>query len=86
MRKAIPATMFTGKEAARLSVLQQWVLEQGVTEIEMNERQFWNFASVQPIAEKPWTTFMGRLLHVTDMPLECQKRLELFDKRTPGAI
>jgi hypothetical protein len=86
MRKAIPATMFTGKEAARLSVLQQWVLEQGVTEIEMNERQFWNFVSIQPVAEKPWTTYMGRLLHVSDMPLDSQKRLGLFDKRTPGAI
>jgi hypothetical protein len=51
--------VFAGKETARLSVLQQWVLEQGVTEIEMNERQFWNFVSVQPIAERPWTTYMG---------------------------
>jgi hypothetical protein len=86
MRKAIPASMFAGKEGARLTVLQNWVLENTVTEIEMNERQFWNFVSVQPIAEKPWTTYMGRLLHVSDMPLDSQKCLGLFDKRTPGNI
>jgi hypothetical protein len=78
--------MFAAKEAARLTVLQNWVLENAVTEIEMNERQFWNFVSVQPIAEKPWTTYMGRLLHVSDMPLDSQKCLGLFDKRTPGNI
>ena len=33
MRKAIPATMFSGKDPARLSVLQGWVLENGVTEM-----------------------------------------------------
>ena len=86
MRKTIPATMFTGKDPARLSVLQGWVLDYAVTEIEMNERQFWNFVSVQPIAEKPWTTFMGRRLHVTDMPTDSQMCLGLFDKRTPGTI
>jgi hypothetical protein len=86
MRKAIPDSMFAGKEGARLTVLQNWVLENAVTEIEMNERQFWNFVSVQPIAEKPWTTYMGRLLHVSDMPLDSQKCLGLFDKRTPGNI
>jgi hypothetical protein len=78
--------MFSGKDPARLSILQGWVLDFGVTEIEMNERQFWNFVSAQPIAEKPWTTFMGRRLHVTDMPTEPQKCLGLFDKRTPGTI
>jgi len=86
MRKTIPMTMFTGKEAARLSVLQKWVIENKVTEIEMNEEQFWNFVSVQPIAEKPWATYMGRLLHVSDMPEEVQKRLGLFDKRSVGTI
>ena len=86
MRKAIPETMFAGREPARLSLLQNWVLENAVTEIEMNERQFWNFVSVQPVAEKPWTTYMGRLLHVSDMPEEVQKRLGLFDKRSVGTI
>ena len=86
MRKVLPATMFTGREPARLSVLQKWVLENAVTEIEMNEQQFWNFVSVQPVAEKPWSTFMGRMLHVSDMPTESQKCLGLFDKRTPGTI
>jgi hypothetical protein len=86
VRKTIPETMFTGREQPRLSALQNWVLENSVTEIEMNERQFWTFASIQPVAEKPWTTFMGRLLHVSDMPTESQKRLGLFDKRTAGAI
>jgi hypothetical protein len=86
MRKAIPVTMFSGKETARLSVLQKWVLENAVTEIEMSEPQFWNFVSAQPVAEKPWATFMGRLVHVSDMPEECQKRLGLFDKRSVGTI
>jgi hypothetical protein len=86
MRKAIPTTMFAGKEPARLTVLQNWVLDNAVTEIEMNERQFWNFVSVQPIAEKPWTSYMGRLLHVSDMPVDSQKCLGIFDKRTPGNI
>jgi hypothetical protein len=86
MRKAIPETMFASKDSARLTRLQNWVLENGVTEIEMNERQFWTFVSVQPLAEKPWTTYMGRMLHITDMPIESQKCLGLFDKRTPGCI
>jgi hypothetical protein len=86
MRKALPVTMFTNKDSARLSLLQSWVLDNAVTEIEMNERQFWAFVSVQPLAEKPWTTYMGRLLHVADMPTDSQKCLGLFDKRTPGCI
>jgi hypothetical protein len=86
MRKTIPETMFVAREQSRLSLLQEWVLQNAVTEIEMNERQFWNFVSVQPVAEKPWTTFMGRLLHVKDMPTDSQKCLGLFDKRTPGSI
>ena len=86
MRKAIPETMFAGREQPRLSALQSWILENGITEIEMNERQFWSFASVQPLAEKPWTTYMGRILHVIDMPEETQRCLGLFDKRSPGNI
>lgn len=86
MRKTIPETMFAGREQPRLSVLQSWVIANGVTEIEMNERQFWSFVSVQPLAEKPWATFMGRQLHVSDMPAEVQKCLGLFDKRNAAAI
>jgi hypothetical protein len=86
MRKTIPAAMFAVRDQSRLALLQDWVLQHAVTEIEMNERQFWNFVSVQPIAEKPWTTYMGRLLHVSDMPTDSQKCLGLFDKRTPGTI
>jgi hypothetical protein len=81
MRKTIPETMFAGREPPRLSILQSWVIANGVTEIEMNERQFWSFASVQPLAEKPWATYMGRPLHVSDMPAEAQKCLGLFDTR-----
>ncbi len=46
---------------------------QGVTEIEMSERQFWNFAGLQPLAEKPWVTFMGRQVRVPNMPEDAQK-------------
>src|SRR5690349_21385379 len=61
MRKLLPEKMFIDAEQSRLSALRTWVLDQQVTEIEMNERQFWNFATLQqPPTERPWTTFMGR--------------------------
>ena len=86
MKKSIPDTMFTDREQIRLSALSMWVLDHGVTEIVMTERQFWKFAGVQPLAEKPWTTFMGRIISVPDMPESSQKHLGLFDKRGPGHI
>ena len=84
--KALPDTMFRSLEQSRLSVLRNWVLENAVTEIEMKELQFWNFVQLQPIAEKPWTTFMGRSISVPDMPIEAQKNLGIFDERKLGAI
>ena len=78
--------MFTDPERSRLTMLRSWVLDHQVTEIEMKEQQFWNFAQVQPIAEKPWKTFMGRIISVPDMPIDAQKHLGIFDKRLPGAI
>jgi hypothetical protein len=86
MKKSIPETMFTDREQVRLTALSNWVLDHGVTEIVMNERQFWKFVTAQPLAEKPWTTFMGRLLSVPDMPEASQKQLGLFDKRGLGQI
>ena len=87
MRKAVPETMFTDSDQQpRLTTLRNWVLEHEVTEIEMNERQFWNFVSVQPLAEKPWTSFMGRSINVPDMPERSQKHLGLFDNQGPGHI
>jgi hypothetical protein len=86
VRKALPDTMFCDPEKSRLTMLRTWVLDNAVTEIEMNERQFGNFAHLQPLAEKPWTTFMGRLICVPDMPTDAQKHLGVFDKRSPGAI
>lgn len=86
MRKAMPDTMFTEPERSRLSTLRTWVLDNNVTEIEMKELQFWNFALLQPIAEKPWTTFMGRMILVPNMPIEAQKHLGILDKRNVGAI
>ena len=86
MRKLLPVTMFAESDQARLSTLRNWVLDHEVTEIEMNERQFWNFAQLQPVAEKPWGTFMGRQLRVPNMPEEAQKRLGIDDKKGPGAI
>jgi hypothetical protein len=81
MMKILPEGMFTDPEQSRFNILRNWVLENGVTEITMNERQFWNFAHLQPSAEKPWTTFMGRIIRVHDMPAEVQKRLGLPDGR-----
>jgi hypothetical protein len=78
--------MFMDPERSRLTMLRTWVLDNEVTEIEMKERQFWNFAQLQPIAERPWTTFMGRIISVPNMPVEAQKYLGIFDKRCPGAI
>jgi hypothetical protein len=86
MKKALPANLFVDAEQSRLSTLRIWVLDHEVTEIEMSERQFWNFARLQPLAEKPWVTFMGRLLRVPDMPAGAQKRLGIDDKAAPGVI
>lgn len=78
MRKALPPKMFSDTEQARLSSLRSWVLDNDVTEIEMTERQFWNFAGLQPVAELPWSTFMGRQIGVPDMPEAAQRRLGIF--------
>jgi hypothetical protein len=86
MRKALPEKMFADAEQARLTALRKWVLENGVTEIEMSEHQFWNFVTLQPLAEKPWTTYMGRSLHVPDMPKEAQVRLGIDEKSRVGVI
>ena len=86
MRKTLPETMFSNPEQSRFSVLRTWVLDNEVTEIEMREKQFWNFAQLQPVAEKPWTTFMGRTITVRDMPIEAQKHLGVFDSRNSAAI
>jgi hypothetical protein len=86
MKKALPETMFVDPEKCRLTLLRTWVLDNDVTEIEMKERQFWNFANLQPVAEKPWTTFMGRLIAVPDMPEDAQKRLGIFERLSLGVI
>ena len=79
--------MFGDNDQPRLSTLRNWVLDHKVTEIEMSERQFWNFAQLQPVAEKPWVTFMGRQLRVPSMPEGAQRQLGIFDlKNGPGAI
>ena len=86
MRKALPEKMFGDAEQSRMTTLRGWVLDNQVTEIEMSERQFWNFALLQPIAEKPWVTFMGRPLLVPNMPEAAQKHLGIYDTRQPGVI
>ena len=86
MKKNMPESMFGNREQSRISTLQSWVLDNSVTEIVMSERQFWMLAALQPVAEKPWTTFMGRLIHVADMPEDAQKCLGIFDKRSVGTI
>jgi hypothetical protein len=86
MRKALPETMFRDADQARFTTLRNWVLENDVTEIEMTEKQFWTFAGLQPVAEKPWVTFMGRRLRVPNMPEAAQKCLAIDDKSGPGAI
>ncbi len=80
MRKALPEKMFCEAEQSRLSLLRNWVLDHKVTEIEMNERQFWNFAQLQPVAEKPWITFMGRPISVSDMPESARAGLGFSDR------
>jgi hypothetical protein len=86
MRKSVPATMFIDAERSRFGMLRTWVLDNGVTEIVMKELQFWNFSQLQPVAEKPWTTFMGRTISVPDMPVEAQKYLGIFDKSEVGTV
>lgn len=85
MRKALPETMFNDKDQPRLTTLRNWVLDHQVTEIEMNERQFWNFAQLQPVAEKPWVSFMGRQLRVPAMPEGAQKSLGIYDNTGTAA-
>jgi hypothetical protein len=86
MKKALPEMMFNSPEQARITTLRNWVLENQVTEIEMSEQQFWNFAQLQPVAEKPWVTFMGRQLRVPKMPEGAQKCLGIYDSSGPGNI
>ena len=86
MRKILPEKMFVEAEQSRLTMLRNWVLDNQVSEIEMNERQFWIFAQLQPPAEKPWVTFMGRAIRVPNMPDEAQKFLGMVDRNRPGAI
>lgn len=86
MKTPVPAALFGDRDQVRLSSLQAWILDNGVTELVMTERQFWKFASAQPVAEKPWTTFMGRTISVPDMPEASQKHLGLFEKNLPGQI
>ena len=86
MRKALPDTMFNDKDQPRLTTLRNWVLDNQVTEIEMSERQFWNFAQLQPASEKPWRTFMGRQVRVPLMPEEAQKCLGIYDGQPLGVI
>ena len=86
MRKALPSGMFSDSEQARMTTLRNWVMENDVTVIEMSEKQFWTFAQLQPVAEKPWVTFMGRHLRVPKMPEDAQKCLGIYDKVGPGAI
>src|SRR4030088_222692 len=78
--------MFTNPDNSRLTMLRTWVLDNQVTAIVMNERQFWNFAALQPVAEKHWATFMGRQINVHDMPDDAQHHLCIFAKIAPGVI
>ena len=78
--------MFCDLEQARLTVLRNWILERGVTAIQMNERQFWIFAQLLPTAEKPRITFMESPLRVPETPESAQKRLGIFDKADSRAI
>jgi hypothetical protein len=82
MRKTMPEAMFADAERSRLSMLRSWVLENAVTEIEMKELQFWNFAQLQPVAEKPWTTFMGRMILVPNM----RKNILVFSISATSAL
>ena len=86
MRKSLPEKMFSDPEQSRLTSLRTWVLDNKVTEIELNERQFWNLAQLQPIAEKPWATFMGRRLRVPDMPEDAQILLGIDAKQHRDVI
>lgn len=85
MRKTLPDTMLNGKDQPRLMALCNWVLDHQVTEIVMTERQFWNFVQLQPVAEKPWTSFMGRNIRVPNMPDSAQKTLGIFEEGVAAA-
>ena len=86
MKKTLPENFLKDAEQSRLSTVRNWVLDNEVSAIEMSERQFWNFAQLQPLAEKPWVTFMGRSIHVPNMPEDAQKCLGIYDNNRPGTI
>jgi hypothetical protein len=86
MKKTLPENFLKDAEQSRLSTVRNWVLDNEVSAIEMSERQFWNFAQLQPLAEKPWVTFMGRSIHVPNMPEEAQKCLGIYNSNRPGTI
>jgi hypothetical protein len=85
VRKVLPETMFSDVDRSRLSMLRSWVLEHKVTEIEMSEHQFWNLPSCPRLPKKAWSTFMGRMIRVADMPVDAQKQLGIFDKPAMAA-
>jgi len=58
----------------------------GSHKVTTGEQQFWNFAQLQPVAEKLWSTLTGRMIRVADMPVDAQKQLGISDSRNPGAI
>ena len=58
----------------------------GSHKVTTSEQQFWNFAQLQPVAEKLWSTLTGRMIRVADMPVDAQKQLGISDSRNPGAI
>lgn len=86
MRKILPEKMFNGADQSRLTTLRAWVLDHEVSEIEMNERQYWNFAELQPVAEKPWPTFMGRRIRVPNMPEAAQKYLGIHENQMVSVV
>jgi hypothetical protein len=86
MRRVLPEDMFAASGQATLRGLRDWILSREVTELEMTEKQFWVFASLQPAAEKPWASFMGRSIRVPDMPESVQKQLGVFDAARVGVI
>ena len=67
MRKALPDKMFLDGQS-RLSLLAQLGARQRRHRDRHEREAVWNFAQLQPVSEKPWITFMGRTIRVTDMP------------------
>ena len=78
----LPESYFDGKEfGTTLASFGQWVEENKPEEIEMTEKQFWEFTKLQPVPyeERYWNTFHGIPLRCPEMTGSQQRALRIWN-------